>query len=237
LAVVNELAKVPIAPADFATADIPYGKGQEKGPWVDPAEFTKEFGEPPAPTFDLWKESLNGLRDVGKGVFGGLAQGFGGMIQAFLMGEKGAAKSFGAIAKAAISSMAATAAVSALYELAQGLAWLFINPPKAGAHFAAAAVFGIVAGAAGIGAALIPGGGSATGSAFGGGGGSAFGSGFGSGSQDTGPRVVEQSRNAQQPQVIILRVESNDSHIVSVLERDVQRNGPTRNLIIETAAA
>lgn len=225
---------VDLSKVKFQQAPGP-GYGQA-GPYVNPTEFTKEFGEPPAPTFDLWKESLNGLKGVASGVFGGISQGFGGMIQAFLMGEKGAAKSFGAIAKAAISSMAATAAVSALYELAQGLAWLFINPPKAAAHFSAAAVFGIVAGAAGIGAALMPGGSAPTGSAFGGGG-PAFGGGFGSSNQDTGPRVVEQSRNTQQPQVIILRVESNDSHILNVLETDVRRNGPTRNLIIETAGA
>ena len=60
---------------------------------------------------------------------------------------------------------------------------------------------------------------------------------IGSQTQDTGPRVIEQSRNTLQQQVIILRVESNDSHIVSVIHDDVRKNGPTRNLIVETAAA
>lgn len=133
--------------------------GNQSGPYVDPNEFTKEFGEPPAPTFDLWKESLGALKDVGKGVFGGLTQGFGAMMQALLMGEKGAAKSFAAIAKSAIAAMAVQAAVSALFQLAEGFAWLFINPPKAAAHFQSAAVFAIVAGMGGAAAALIPGGG------------------------------------------------------------------------------
>lgn len=202
-----------------------------KGPIVSPEDIAA-MGEPPAPKFDLWKQSLNGLKDVGKGVFGSLTQGFGSMVQAFLMGEKGAAKSFGAIAKAAISSMAAQAAVSALFQLAEGLAWLFINPPKAAAHFQSAAVFGIVAGMAGAASALIPGGGASTGSAFAGGGGAG---GFGSSTSDSGPRVIEQSRNTVIEHVHVIRLEPG--LVVEHVTQDVRGNGKLRGLIIETAAA
>ncbi len=46
----------------------------------------------------------------------------------------------------------------------------------------------------------------------------------GSGStQNNGPRIIEEGRN--QPQIIHLHIESNDSHIVKVVTKDYQSNG------------
>jgi hypothetical protein len=49
-------------------------------------------------------------------------------------------------------------------------------------------------------------------------------------------RTIEQGRN-QFSRTIILRLESNDSHIVRVLQDDVSRNGATRGLIVDVVNA
>jgi len=64
-----------------------------------------------------------------------------------------------------LAELARQATVKAVWEMAQGFADLFLNPPKAAAHFQAAALYGAVAGmAGGAGRATAGGGGAAPGS-------------------------------------------------------------------------
>lgn len=248
LAVINDIGKqiekIGITPdslgglGDLSKA-IPQAPGQAGGPWVDPA-LTPEA--PPPPNLDGWKQALGSLKDMAGGTFKGVTQGFAQMVSSFILGAGASGQSFKTIARNAISAFTSMALVQALMELAYGFAaltpWGAAIYGPAAFHFKSAALLGAAAAAGvGIGALVGKGGGETGGSAFSGGGGSPFGGGFGSSTQDSGPRVIEQSRNTLQQQVIILRVESNDSHVVSVIRDNVSRNGELRNLIVETAAA
>lgn len=172
-------------------------------------------------TITLMGEMKNAAVDA----FGAITQGFGDMIYAFLMGEKFSAKAFMAMAKAAIASVAATAAVRALFELGAGLAALFLNPAEAAAHFAAAKVFASVALVAGLASLAIPGGGatansspvasnaspSRTGSA-----------------QEIKP--IDRNRTAGEIRVSV-NVTRDSGSIVDAFVEDFGRNGRTRRVI------
>jgi hypothetical protein len=241
LAAINDIADkiAATAPPIGADVTVPQAPGQERGPVV-----TEDVGVPPPPNLDPWNQAFGKLKSVAGDTFKGIASGFAQAVGAFAAGAAGAGKSFGAIARAAIQSFTAMALVQALMELAYGFAaltpWGAAIYGPAPAHFKAAALLGAAA-AAGLGVgALVGGGGGASGGSASGApaSGAAFGGGSGGfGNNDDGPRLIEQSRNTLQQQVIILRVESNDSHVISVVQDDVRKNGSLRNLIVETAAA
>lgn len=163
------------------------------------------------------------LKNSAMDAFGAIAQGFGDMVYGFLMGEKLSAKAFMAMAKGAIASVAAQAAVHALFELAMGFASLWLNPAKAGAHFLAAKTFGLVAAMAGAVSLAIPGGGAATGNApVAGNASRSVG-----GTAEKKPIPIDANRTAGE-QRIVLEVRSNDSHIIDVATRNIQQNGKLR---------
>jgi hypothetical protein len=98
------------------------------------------------------------LYDSMKGMFEGLAESGGQMVDAFLLGGDLSAAAFGKMAKAAIASVASQAIVHAIFEEAMGLASLWLNPAEAATHFLAAKTFALV-GVAAAGLSLaIPGG-------------------------------------------------------------------------------
>lgn len=145
---------LPTFPANLGE-DIPQAPGQEKGPSVDPGEFEREYGLPPI-NFDAHRMAIEEFKNAATEAFGGIAQGFGEMINAFAMGADLAAGSFAKMARGVIAGVASQAAVKAVFELAEGFAALaraVFGDPKAGAeaalHFKSAAVYGSVAAIAG----------------------------------------------------------------------------------------
>jgi hypothetical protein len=89
--------------------------------------------------------------------------------QSFAADEIG--KSLGKAFRESVKVIGQDAAVHALYETAMGLASLWVNPPAAATHFAAAETFGLVAATAGVATAALGGKGFAGGASGGGGGG------------------------------------------------------------------
>ncbi len=89
--------------------------------------------------------------------FNSFAQGLGSVVQNWvLMGETGPAV-MRKILASALASLAAEAAVRAIFELGAGFAALFFNPAEAAAHFTAAAIFGSISvGSALVGRAIAP---------------------------------------------------------------------------------
>jgi hypothetical protein len=100
-----------------------------------------------APTLN---DTLQSLGDIAGNAFEGMANAIGNVVQQWVLyGETGPAI-MRKILASALATIAAEAAVRAIYELALGFAALFFNPAEAAAHFTAAALFGAVAAAAGL---------------------------------------------------------------------------------------
>ena len=119
---------------------------------------------------------LNQIMGVGKGIMKDFGEATAQSTLATIVQGLAAGESFSKVAKAAIGSIAEQAGIQAVWEAAQGLAmealYFFMPDPRyqasADAHFAAAAIYGGIGGAAaGISAGIHGGGG---GSAGGGGG-------------------------------------------------------------------
>ena len=198
-------------------------------------------------------ETLNTLGQMLGSTFMQVAQAVGSAVKSFvLFGTAGG--SFRKFAAEVLASIAQMAVVQAVFELAQGFAMLaltwFTGNPKfaasAGAHFTAAAAFGIIGGVAAIAGRVVAGdsfkkeSSGAFGSASGGGqnrsgnGGSVF-----SGQSDM---VVEESRNAPGgagrggilgaiQSHITLKIESTSAHIVEVVKQNINNNGQLRTVI------
>lgn len=169
------------------------------------------------------------------GAFSELANAVGLAVQSFVLFGK-VEGGFRKFAAELIASIAATAAVQAVYQLAQGLAWLalnffFPNPAYARAAataFTSAAVFGSIAGVAAVAGRGI------AGNAFSGAGGGGGGT---SGSGQLNPLTFDRNR-AQPTQHIVIHV--NDSEfgraITAHVVRNVQEAGPIREVIANDGA-
>lgn len=206
-------------------------EGDESGIGFDIEEL---LGPPPEERFNAWKDAFQELKNIGADAMRDLAFGIGSLVQNWvLLGETGP-KAMRKLVASVLAGVAAQAAVKAVFQLAEGFAALFINPAEAAAHFTSAAIFASIAGVAAVAGRAVAG--------------DAFkqnvndrssrGSGISSTTSGSDRRdPIDLVRNPPQPQVLILRVESNDSHILSVLQQDVNRNGGFRDLIIETAGS
>lgn len=204
------------------------------------------------------------LAEAGKmlgSVFSDVAQAVGNAVKSFvLFGTAGG--SFRKFAAEMIASIAQMAAVQAVWEAAQALAmaalFYFTGNPAyalaATAHSSAAVVYGIIAGVAAVAGRVVAGDvfkdktsasaafGSSTNQATGRDNRSTQGGSVYSkyGDEST---IVENGRNTPSyanrvnQMVVTLKVRSNDSHIIDVIHDDVNNNGKTRNLIIDTASS
>lgn len=134
----------------------------------------------------------------------------------------------------ALASIAAEAAVNAIKELALGFAMLFLNPAEAGAHFTAAALWASIAGVSAIVGRGV------AGDLFkpqtaGGHGGTEVGH-----TRPGESTPIEATRGTAPREELHIFVHGepgpgfNDA-IINTAVRDVQRNGPMRDLIIHTA--
>lgn len=176
--------------------------------------------------------------------FNQLGQAAGEAVRAFvLFGSAGGG--FRKFAAEMIASIAQMAVVQAVWEAAQGVAMLallwFTNNPKyaksASAHFLAAATYGAIGGVAALAGRSIAGG--LFQSPGGGGGGTDSSQG---GPQQLNPLVLGRNQ-AQAPQMQtqvirhehVFRIESNDSHIVKVVSKNINDNGELRQFILNDA--
>jgi hypothetical protein len=134
------------------------------------------------------------------------------------------------MARGAIAAMAAEAAVAAIMETARGLGQLAIGNVKSAAeHFASAKTYALTAIKAGVATvalgAIAPGGASESGGT-----GGRFVTGN-TGRPETISLIQGQSGNRREPQVIVIRAETEPGVIVRKVVENVQNNGEMRQLI------
>ena len=157
-------------------------------------------------------------------VFGGVANGLQNIIQGFILTGRIGGQAFKAMAASIIASLVSQAAVKAIFNVAEGFAALALGMPTTAAkHFTAAKFYGVVAGvaaAASVGMAAIgPGGGE---------GGQFLAQDRGAG----GTMIREQGgRRSSEPQVIIIRAETEPGVMVSKVIQDYKSNGEMRSTL------
>jgi len=107
----------------------------------------------------LAEKQLPLLKQLGQdvaGVFMQLGNAIGSVVRNFILfGSAGT--TFRKFTAEILASIAQQATVKAIFELAEGFAALFVAPPKAAAHFKAAALYGAVAVAAGVAGRVVAG--------------------------------------------------------------------------------
>jgi hypothetical protein len=151
-------------------------------------------------------------------------------IEAMILTGDLSGRAFAKMARAAIAGMAAEAAVSAIMQLAKGIARLAVlDPVGAGLHFKSAAMFGLIAGggiaaSAGLGA-IAPGGANESGGT-----GGRFVTG-GGGQPQTISLIQGQQGNRREPQVIVIRAETEPGVVVRKVVESYRDNGEMRQLI------
>lgn len=190
------------------------GFGVEGKNILDPLLFEND----PIPKLKQIHAGIEAMRDA----FSELGGAVGSVIHNFvLFGSAGT--SFRKFTAEVLAGVAAQAAVKAIFELAEGFAMLFLNPPAAAAHFKAAALYGAVAGAAAVAGRAV------AGNAF-----QSQGAGAGGGgSTSSGPlQTIIQPRN--QRQSIEIRVVDGElgPRIVAHVVKDYSEGGSTREVIL-----
>lgn len=158
--------------------------------------------------------------------------GLNQMITAWVLtGETGPA-ALRKLTAQVLAQVAAQAAVKAIFELAEGFALLFVHPAASASHFTAAAIFGSIAGVA---AAV---GRKAAGNLFKqptGPNGSGSSSNTGTG-QISAATLSRNSGTAPQQTIVrhehVLKIVSNDSHILEVLSKGYRRGGSIREIVL-----
>lgn len=207
----------------------------------EPTDLFGELGKVASDTLGLGAQQAQAFGDIISSTMSQIGSAVGEAVHAFVLfgSVQGSFKKFAA---ELIASIAQMAAVQAIYELAQGLAMLalahFFPSVKyfqsSAVHFAAAAMFGAVAGVTAVVGRAV------AGNSFnqGGGGGGAGGGGTGATPADK-PGPIDLNRTQRNEQIhIFLHGEPGPGFhdaIINTTVRDVQRNGAMRNLIIETA--
>jgi tape measure domain-containing protein len=175
--------------------------------------------------------------------FQGIANAIGSVIEQWVLyGQTGPAI-MRKILAAALASIAAEAAVRAIYELAAGFAALFFNPAEAAAHFTAAALFGSIAVGAALAGRAIAGDSfkrqtsAATGGASGSSATQRDTSAQGGAFSDKKEITIEAGRYTpfMQRQQVELTVKLDSNGVLKVLEDDARANGKFRGLVLNIA--
>lgn len=176
--------------------------------------------------------SVGDLNSMLLDAFGSMAQGMGQLVETFAMTGTIGAQAFQKLAQSVVAGLAKQAALKAIYELAEGfaaLAMAVVDPrmaAKAAGHFKAAAVFGLVSGAAvGVSRAIAPGGATESGGT-----GGRFVTG-GGGQPQTISLIQGQQGNRREPQVVIIRAEMEPGVVIRKVADSYKENGEMRQLI------
>jgi len=109
--------------------------------------FTEEFESLHQRQVSAAEESASSIT----GALNALGSAYGDAIQAFVTGEATIGEALQGMLSQTLTSIGKEAGVKAGFQLAEGLATLFLNPAEAGSHFAAAAAYTGVAAIAGYG--------------------------------------------------------------------------------------
>ncbi|HKS27074.1 MAG TPA: hypothetical protein VJS44_04615 [Pyrinomonadaceae bacterium] len=198
--------------------------------------------------------ALQNLGDIAGNVFASMGQGLGQMVGQWTLLGNQADISIRKMTASVLAGLATQATTMAFFFAAMGVVsltpWGAALFGPAAPWFQGALLMGAVALTAAALGRVVAGNSfqnKSSSRALGGGGVSAGGgAGEGSGGRRTttggfysgqDDKTIEQGRNQLPPQHIYLHLESNDSHILRVIQDDVSNNGPTRNLIIETSSA
>ena len=157
--------------------------------------------------------------------FGAVANGLQQILANFILTGRIGGQAFKALAAQIISAVVAQSAVKAIFELAEGFAAnARMDFVAAAQHFTAAKFYGVVAGvaaAASVGLAAIGGGGSGQNGTM-----------FLGQDRQAGSAVVEQGgRRSSEPQVIIIRAETEPGVMVSKFVQDYRSNGEARSVL------
>jgi hypothetical protein len=166
--------------------------------------------------------------------FRGIRDAVGESISAWVLYGKTQGAILRKVLAEQLAALAKEAAMQGLKQTALALAALAIGNFGAAARhgLSAAAWYALAGGSAALGRKVAGDLFNQSGGASGGTNTGAGGAGGGTGSGTDERRIIEQGRNQLQ-QVIILRVESNDSHIIGVVNRDIGLNGSTRDAIVK----
>lgn len=157
-------------------------------------------------------------------VFSGISNGLQNIIQGFIMTGKVGGAAFKQLAASIISAVVAQSAVKAIFELAEGFAASArYDFASAAQHFTAAKFYGVVAGVAAAAAVGM--------SAIGPGGGGGGGGQFLAESRGGGSTMREQGSRRSEPQVIIIRAETEPGVMVSKFVQDYRQNGEARGVL------
>jgi hypothetical protein len=187
---------------------VPQGVGQTNGPVVSPGDIAA-LGAPPPPNFDPWKGAIAGLKDVALNSFHAMAQGFGQMIQQWVLTGSLGEHALRKLTATVLSNVAMQAATQALMFTAYGIAaltpWGAAIYGPATQWFEAAALMGAVALGTGLLGRAVAGNAFNSSGAVSAAGGASTGSAFGSPAQGSG--TIEQSRNLFTPRPIIIHQE------------------------------
>lgn len=175
-------------------------------------------------------ESIRQPAEMVSGALQNLKSGAEQTLEAMIMTGNLSGQAFLKMARGAIAAMAAEAAVSAIMQLAKGLAQLAVgNVVGAKLHFSSAATFGKVALGAGLTAAALgaiaPGGASESGGT-----GGRFVTGN-TGRPETISLIQGQQGNRREPQVIVIRAETEPGVVVRKVMENYRENGEMRQLI------
>lgn len=170
---------------------------------------------------------LKTLKATGVDAFGSIAKGAGQLLQNYILLGTAGPHALRKMTAAVLASVAAEAAVKAIFALAEGFIHMFTNPAQSAADFTAAALYGSIAGVAAVAGRAL------AGNLFQNDARDALGTPTGSqlSAQDRGTdtRTENRDRGGLGPRHFIVEVVSNDSHILNVTERAAQRPGGYRN--------
>ena len=170
-------------------------------------------------------DQLGNFSSMMTDAFNAVAGGLQNILANFILTGRIGGAAFKALAAQIISAVTAQAAVKAIFELAEGFAAnARYDFAAAAQHFTAAKFYGTVAGvaaAASVGLAAI-----------GGGGGGDNGTMFLGQDRRSGSAVMEQGgRRNTEPQVIIIRAETEPGVMVSKFVQDYRANGEARSVL------
>jgi len=120
------------------------------------AKAARELAEQTQNLADIEKDRFETLSGIGASALSGLANGMWSAIDAAVSGQSSFGAAIAKMTRSLLMGIAKQATVKAIFELAQALSMLFINPPEAASHFLSAGMFAAAAVAAGVAAVAIP---------------------------------------------------------------------------------
>lgn len=140
----DELARAAGAAADLAAGLPPEAQVNSL------AEAFERLADAMSRVFGISKDNARDFTDILQGAIDDMAFGIGNLVENWVLLGTTGPQAMRRLVASVLAGVAAQAAVKAVYELAEGFAALFFNPPAAAAHFTAAALFGSLAGVAAV---------------------------------------------------------------------------------------